>query len=124
MTLQDFADKYKLKVKRDSCDDPIIPGRVKGAKRPEDAHHIFEGKFGGQLLVYFNFPTVGRWNTVKKKLDQPGVFPLMICKYDGFMSFDALNEPLVKLILKLAKIRTKRQLSPEQKDAIRQRFKK
>lgn len=123
MNLAEFAAKYHLKVKKDSCDDLLIPGRVKDAKRVEDNHHIYQGLLGS-LIVYFNFPSVGRWNSVRKKLDQPGVFPLKLLKYEGYFGFDPENELLVKLILKLAKIRVKRQLTPEQKAKIQARFTK
>jgi hypothetical protein len=124
MTLQEFADKYRLKLKKDSCDVLIIPGRTKGAKRVEDNHHVYEQTKGGTagVAVYFTFPTPGRFNSVRRKLDQPGVFPMMLCKMDGFFAFDPENEPLVKLILKLAKIRVRRQLTDEQKTEIRNRF--
>lgn len=122
MNLQQFAEKYRLKIKKDSCDDLIIPGRVKGAKRVEDNHHILE--YQGRFEVYLTFPTVGRWNSARKKLEAAGAHPVMSCKHEGFLIFDPENEPLVKLVLKLARIRVKRQLTEEQKAEIRGRFAK
>jgi hypothetical protein len=122
MNLQEFADRYQLKIKKDSCDDLIIPGRVKGRKRPEDNHHVFE--HAGKFFVYFDFDTVGRWNSTRKRLQELGAQPVVTGRYDGYLLFNPEVEPLVKLALKLAKIRTKRQLTPEQKAEIRERFKK
>ena len=125
MTLEEFADRYKVKVKTDSCGDPIIHGKVRGAQRPEDTHHVFESpKLSNMLAVYFNFETVGRWNNVRKKLLAYGAQLAVAGPYDGYLLFDPLNEPLVKLVLKLARIKVKRQLTEEQKAVIRARFAK
>lgn len=120
MTLTEFADRYRLKIKKDSCDDPIIPGRVKGTRRPEDNHHVYESS--GQLFAYLTFPTVGRWNSARKKLEAAGAAPVMTCRYEGFIMFNPADESLVQLLLKTARIRVKRQLSEEQKAQIRERF--
>lgn len=122
MTLLEFAEKYHLKIKRDGCDDPGVYGRVKGAKRLEDNHHVYTD--GDKFYVYFNFPTVGRWNSARKRLLAAGAHAAMTCAYDGVLLFDPADEPLVRLVLKLAHIRVKRQLTDEQKAEIRQRFKK
>jgi hypothetical protein len=122
MTLTEFAERYKVKIRKDSCDDPIVAGRVKWAKHLEDNHNVFEAD--GEFYVYFNFLTVGKWNNVRKKLIEKGAKPYITCEVDGYLSFDPENAELVKLILRLAKIRTKRQLTPEQKAAVRARFTK
>jgi hypothetical protein len=122
MTLQEFADKYKVKIKKDSCDDSIIPGKLKGAQRVEDNHHVFEAQ--GKFSVYLNMPTTGRWSGATKRLLAAGAYRQMTGRMDGYLGFDPDDEPLVKLVLKTAKIRVRRQLTEEQKANIRQRFTK
>jgi hypothetical protein len=122
MTLQEFAEKYKVKIRKDSCDDHGVYGKVKGAKRTEDNHHVYTS--GGEFFVYLNFPTVGRWNNTRKRLMAAGADPFMTCTYDGLMTFDPENATLVRLIFRISKIRVKREMTDEQKAKLRERLAK
>ena len=124
MNIKEFSDKYRLKIKKDSCDDPIIMGKFikqTGRDLPEYHHHIYE--VDGAFFIYFNFPTVGRWNSVRRKMQELGLHCVRNCTCDGVFLFDPVaHEPAVKIILKLVGVRVKRELTPEQKNEIRARF--
>lgn len=49
MTVQEFADKHRVKTRVDSCGETIIPGKPRKTRHVEDRCHIFEfedGVFG------------------------------------------------------------------------------
>jgi hypothetical protein len=50
VTIQQFAQRYHLNVRRDSCGEEIIPGRPRNAVRQEDRNHIFQHSNNGKLF--------------------------------------------------------------------------
>lgn len=126
MTLEEFAIRYKLKIKKDEVGDEIIPGKLVRGCGPErlSCHHHVYPLMSGAFAVYLNFPTKSRFKSAHRQLVASGAKPSATGDMDGILTFDAENEPLVKLVLKLTRVRAKRQMSEEQKQAVRQRFKK
>jgi hypothetical protein len=54
MDLNEFAEKYRLTIKRDSCNDEVIAGKPRNLKRPEDRCHIYvhsADRFGLAMMV-------------------------------------------------------------------------
>jgi hypothetical protein len=129
MTLEQFIAKYRIsKIKKDSCEDPIILGKfvLHGSvdkDRPEAHHHIF--MVDGQLYGgYYNFPTKARWNVARKQLLAGGATPGPSGDCDGFVYFDPDNETIVRLVMKLARVKVKRVLTEEQRSKLAARLKK
>ena len=125
MTLQQFAERYRLRIKKDDCKDEIIPGKlIRGCgERLSDGHHIYP-LMSGVFAVYLNFPTKKRFNGACRLLCAAGAAPAVVADYDGIFTFDPENETLVKLVLKVTRCRVRRQLTEEQNQTIRQRFKR
>lgn len=112
MNITEFALRYSLKVKKDSCDDLIIPGRKhKGVKeRRENTQHVYEAN--GVFFVYMSFPTKARWRSAQRRLLAAGLLLCINDDVEGTFTFDPTNEAQVKAMLKLTGIRVKRVLDP------------
>ena len=125
MTIEEFAQQHHLKIKKSSCDEQLIVGKlVKGGgqDRPENHHHIYE--VNGRFFAFFNYTTVGKWNNVRKELELLGARAIVNAQTEGVLHFDHTCQPLVKAVFKHVRVKVKRQLTPEQKEAIRARFSK
>jgi len=126
MNITEFAQRYKVRTRKDSCGDEIIPGRRTDKRskldRPEDHHHISE--FNGVFVLYMNFPTKPRWTYAKKALLTAGFKIRQDGDVDGLLAFDPEDVLQVQLILKLAGVRIRRQLTPEQSERLKARFAK
>lgn len=146
MTLENFATKYDVKIRRDECGDETIFGRP-WKKQPVPrftahrsdcdyhyGHQIYDngdGRFG--LMLMFDRPA--KWTYAEAKLQaagftikQSGASNGVPPKYDrfgeGIALFDPANEAQARLALKLANVRFRRHLNltPEQREAIRRRL--
>ena len=63
MTLAEFAEARRLRVRRDECGDPLIPG----------LGHVYEHGEGVHLGAMFLNLTPRRWTTIRRKLEAAGV---------------------------------------------------
>jgi len=123
MDLATFATTHRLKIKKDSCGDEIIPGRpIKKfhGRFMEDRHHVYhiDGNFG----VYLNMPTSGRWNNARKKLEAAGATTVVNCEADGMLRFNPEDVELVKLVCRIARIVIRKPLTEEQRAALAARL--
>jgi hypothetical protein len=127
MNLQEFAARYQVKIKKDSCGDEIIPGKAHkalNAKRLEDHPHVWEHDRYG-IAAYLTFPTRARWLSTQRRLEAIGTVRFVQTgDVEGIICFDPLNEVMTRLIFKIARVRVKRQLTDEQRAALRARFAK
>src|SRR6201998_487640 len=95
MTIQEFAEKYRLRIRRDGCFDPIIPGRSSKSDlsglpdRPEYRPHIFEGFNDGKLGIFLAKKTARKSNFIKKQLVANG----FCIKQEGYEEFTAVFDP-------------------------------
>ncbi|HZR57032.1 MAG TPA: hypothetical protein VFA74_09190 [Terriglobales bacterium] len=113
MNLFDFADKHRLKTRRDPADDTtIIPGKkVKS--------HIFE--YSTALLgvcVQPESTSANWWNLARKAFLTAGMVVTQNGDREGIATFSSESEPQVKAALKFARIRPKRVVTPEQRAAL------
>ena len=126
MDISAFSEKYRVRTKRDSCGDPIIPGNARPKDMPqrvEYASHIYEngdGRFGLCLL----FETKIRWTYAKKSLEDAGFLIRQNGDTEGTALFDPDNWKQARLAIKLARIRNRKILSPEQRVIIAERLKR
>lgn len=98
----------------------MLVGKRQVGTRSEDAHHIFED--GCFLKCYINCSTSARWNSMRKRLIAAGAVVTQDGDTDGIVLFDARDETLSRLVIKLAGVRIKRNISDEQRAAIKARF--
>jgi len=111
-TLEQFADNYRLKVRRDSCGDAIIPGKPRNAARLEDRSHIFENG-DGRLGVCLRCLTPGKWTYAKQRLTKAGFEVLQDGDTEGTLLFDPSDRPQAKAAIREAGIKARRILTPE-----------
>jgi hypothetical protein len=114
MTLTTFAEQNRFKVKRDDCGDAIISGKY---------GHIYEYN-DTELGVMFMPPRTeaepwGRWcpktwGNLKRAAAATGMTLHQSGDTEGCLSFDPRNKEQAKLAIKIAKVRSKRQRTPEQ----------
>jgi hypothetical protein len=114
MTLATFAEQHKLKAKKDDCGTAIIPGKHGELYQYNDT----------ELGVMFMPPHTeaepwGRWcpktwGNFKRTASAAGMTLLQDGDSEGCLSFDPNNREQAKLAIRIAKVRPKRQRSPEQ----------
>ncbi len=114
MTLAIFAEKHRLKVERDDRGDMIILGKQ---------GHLYEYS-ATELGVMFMPPRTqaepwGRWcpktwGNFKRAAAPAGMTLRQNGDSEGCLSFDPKNNEQAKVAIKIAKVRPKRQPTPEQ----------
>jgi hypothetical protein len=113
MSLAEFAGKQRLKVRRDECNDVIVPGRF---------GHLYEysaDQFGACIVTESRkTPRVYRWNRARDAFAASGMKIVQSGDAEGCATFSPHNEKHVELILQHLGIRTKRQISPERRKAL------
>lgn len=102
-TIEQFAEQYKVKAKKDDCGSGIIPGKV---------GHIGDGYPNGQLGVCLLFNTAGKYNNAKRVLLTSGMTLRQDGHTEGVLTFDSANRIQARLALKLARVKTTRQAIP------------
>src|ERR1700739_2989956 len=99
MVLENWAVNQKLKVKRDSCGEPlIVPGNP---RRSEDISHLYQhdDKTLGLVLLY-DTPTL--WANAKKRLTGLGFTVHQDGETEGVLLFDPENQSQVQAAIKVA----------------------
>jgi hypothetical protein len=111
MTIENLSDQNRLKLHHDPEDGTtIIPGR-------EGQSHLFE--YSDDLLGVMVMPETGtahRWRLARPAFESAGMVIRQAGDFEGTATFDPANPEQVKLAMKFAKVRPKRQLSPGHRD--------
>lgn len=100
--IDQFATRYRLKAKQDSCGEKIVPGR-KGDS------HIFQ--YDDELLgvVIMPGPNETRtWNSAHKAFLKAGMTVTLDGDREGIATFDPKNKEQVRLAKKYAGISSRR----------------
>lgn len=124
MTIQEFAEQNRVRVRRDSCGEEIIPGRPRNATRQEDRSHIYQHSDDGKLfgLCYVQplpYPSsVGKYRNAQKRLLAAGFTQQQNGDAEGIFLFDPTNDEQAKIALREAGIRINRPLSPERREKL------
>lgn len=106
MTLVTFAEHSRLKVKRDDCGDAIIPGKN---------GHIYEYNDTELGVMFMPVRWCPRtWGNFKRAAATAGMTLRQNGDTEGCLSFEPNNKEQAKLAMKIAKVRPKRQRTPEQ----------
>ncbi len=120
MEIKEFAERYRVKTRKDSCEEAIIPGKPRNAARPEDRHHIYDhgnGKFGVCLL----FTSVGKYHNAQKRLVAAGFTQGQDGDSEGTFLFDPADKQQAKAAIREAGIRIRKELSAERLQAMKAR---
>ncbi len=122
MTIKTFAESHRVRTRHDSCGDTIIPGKryapaTETPDRVENRSHVFEYEDGEHFGVCLMFATARKWGSAKRKLDAAGFSLRQDGDTEGIALFDPRDEAQARLALKLAGVKTRRELSPERREA-------
>ena len=105
-----FAENNRLKVEKDDCGDAIIPGKY---------GHIYEygsGKLG--VCIMSNSGNAFRWNRAREAFIASGIDVTQNGDTEGCATFDPENATRAKIAMLHAKVKMKRQVSPERREAM------
>lgn len=111
MNLQAFAEQYRLKIRSgEGEDEKIIPGKY---------GHIYQD--GKRMAVLFmpdpnaeRPPRPKRWTAHRKAILKAGATIKLDCEDEGIAFFDPESKEQARLAIKIAGIKRKRLLTPEQ----------
>ena len=117
-TIEQFAETYRVKPRKDSCGDRIVPGKPRQTRWPEEKSHIYEGdngQFGLSLMNPLPYPEgKAKYTNAKKRLLEAGFIQGQDGDSEGTFLFDGSNAVQAKLAIREAGIKIARTLSPEQ----------
>jgi len=111
--VQHFAASHRVRTKRDECGELIIPGK---------AGHVYEygpAVFGVLLML----ETARQWNSARRRLEATGFRTYQCGDSEGAALFDANNHEQARLALKMARVKQRRKLTPEQRQVAASRLK-
>jgi hypothetical protein len=110
--IKQFAETYRVLTRRDDCGELIVPGRM---------GHVYEhgpGRFG----VYVECATKRAWSAAKQTLMAAGFTVRQNGDTEGTALFDPANGPQVRLALETVRVRKRRALTHEQRQAMAERL--
>ena len=108
MKLEDFAAKYRLKVRREEDGEPIISGKF-GRLYQHDAE---------TLGLFFMPDRPRRWSHARRKLEAAGLTIWQDGDDEGSALFDPANTVQARLALKVVRAKPRRTLSAAQLEAL------
>lgn len=117
MTIRDFATQNNLRLRRDSADCLIVPGRRTAKDMPkqrEYANHVYDGFADGRLGICLLFTTKKKWTTTRRMLDLAGCLLKQNGDTEGCLTFDPTNAEQVQAVIKAAGLKPRRAASPAQ----------
>lgn len=113
MQIAEFARKYRLKVRRDECGDPVIQkGRAGSISEDRD----------GLLSLTVMFDTRRKWSAVRRKLVKAGFVIQQEGETEGVLTFNPADRKAARLAVSVARVRRTRVLSLSQKRVLRKRM--
>lgn len=108
ISIYDFAARYRLKLAKDDCGDPIIASRI-------GSSNIYEyGDDALGVMFITDAPRTALWNKFKSACLAAGMTLRQSGDAEGSFTFDPANREQVKLAIKGIRARAKRQVTPEQ----------
>ena len=117
MTIHEFAIKHRLKLRQHEDDGTdIIPGRPSFS-------HIYGYSDDELGVIYVSYKTVldparpRLWHSYSKQAIAAGMTLRQNGESEGAFSFDPENQEQAKLAIRIAGVKAKRWMSPEQRAA-------
>jgi len=121
MDIKEFGEKYRVKTRRDNCGEDIVTGsRIPKdmPKQVEYACHVYNHADGKRLGLLLLLKTKQQWTHAKKRLVAAGFTIKQNGETEGTALFNPEDAGQVRLAFKLARIRVRRELSPERRQAL------
>ncbi len=118
MDIKEFAEKYRVRTKRDGCGEEIVTGtRVPKdmPKRVEYACHVYDHGDGKRFGILLLLKTKLQWTHAKKQLVAAGFTIKQNGDTEGTALFNPEDAAQVRLAFKLARINPKRVMSESQR---------
>lgn len=109
MNIKTFAAKHNLKTKTDACGDTIIPGKH-GQLYDHEDHEDHED---GERFAVIHSTTPRKWGFTRTECLAAGMELHQDGDNEGTLLFDPNNLQHVKVAIRAASCRVKKQLSPE-----------
>ena len=78
-----------------------------------DSETFFDGYVSG-LGVYVEYATAKKWNYARRAMQAAGFTIRQDAEREGIAVFDPTNKTQVKLALRVARVKTRRQVTPAQ----------
>jgi hypothetical protein len=127
MTVQEFAEQYRVRVRRDTCGEEIISGKRFCKDMPdrlEYRSHFYDhvnGRFGLCLL----FATAAKWTYAKRRLSTLMHFALkQEGDREGTLLFDPSDPKQARTAIREAKVKYRRVLTEADRIARADRLKR
>ena len=117
MTLKDFAERHRLKLKFDECGDPIILGRP-------DQTNIYEYSLDGSRFgVMFmtdgkKAPRTQLWRKFQSTCLAAGMTPLQVGDAEGSFLFDPADDRQARVAIKVTRAKARKQVTLERRAAL------
>ena len=101
-SLQLFADRHRLTMRRDECGDYYVGGK---------SGQVYEYN-PERLAVLFLGDTIRQWNGAKKKLAAAGFELMQDCDTEGTASFDPEDADQWQVAIQVIQAKQRRVMSP------------
>jgi len=111
MTIEEFAAKHRVRVRRDSCNDEIIPGRPHKAARQENRSHVYDHGDGEHFGLALMLGNPRKWTFAKQRLVPLGFVVKQDGDGEGNLLFDPTDEAQAKAALKEAGVKRRKVVS-------------
>jgi hypothetical protein len=121
MTIQDFAKKYRLKITKDSCDEPVVQGRLyKDANISEHAGmmalcFLVDGRAGKPSRQ-------GLFNRVRQECLDASMAISQEGDSEAVFVFDGADEKQSRLVIRTIRAKVRKVLSEETRMALAARL--
>jgi hypothetical protein len=125
LNIKEFAQKYRVNTKRDSCGEDIVVGSIRpdGPARPECASHIYQND-SVQFGLFLPFRTKTKWTFAKKKLVAAGFTIKQDGDTEGIALFNPEDRKQVRVAFRVGCIRVRQEVTPERREALIARLNK
>jgi hypothetical protein len=113
MTLKDFAERYRLRLAKDECDDLVVWGRP---DKTNIFEHAVDGSSFGVMFITDGRrpPRTGLWRKFQSACLAAGMTPLQVGDAEGTFLFDPEDDAQARVAIKAARAKIRRLLTPEQ----------
>jgi hypothetical protein len=121
--IKQFAEKYRLRLKKDDCGDWKVIGRQES--------HVYDGFADGKLGLYLACVSSKKFSNARRALTAVGCESKQAAgsvqrggQYpeDGCLKFDPNDEQQAQAVINLAALKVRRVVSEETRERLRKRL--
>ena len=111
MTIEEFATRPRVRPRRDTCNEEIIPGRPHKAARQEDRSHVYDHGDGQHFGLALMLDNSRKWTFAKQRLARLGFVVKQDGEGEGTLLFDPTEEAQARAALKEAGVKRRKVVS-------------